>query len=98
MGRIIDCKPLRDKLLKRAKDRDRKESTFLIINDKSSEASEVYVRNKVKLCLYLGISPVIRESLAMRDLHSFDYIMVQKPCSWYNERMIEHIPPERDAD
>lgn len=97
MGRLIDCKQIQENLLKRCVGKG-EGITFLIVNDKTSPASEVYVRNKVKLCEHLGILTVVKETLNLHDLNAYDYIMVQKPCGWYNERMIEHIPPEKDAD
>ena len=52
---VIDCKPIRDEMLKEARERNPGGLKLVIISVEGDPASEVYIRNKVRTCEEVGI-------------------------------------------
>lgn len=98
MGILINCKEIQQELLEECRHKLREKKTFLIINDKTSPASEIYVANKVRLCEDLGIECTVKEKLEGMDIWFHDYVMVQKPCTPENEETSKMIPAFKDVD
>ena len=55
MSNIINCKQIREDRIKELKQKDLKNCTVAFVQVGDNLASNVYVRNKIKLCEEVGI-------------------------------------------
>lgn len=115
MDKIINCKNITQKI----KDNVKEEISHLnykpilvIFTDLTDDASEVYIKQKIKACEYCGIG-VLSVDLKgynnidelLRDIEAFNKddsiagIMVQLPqTTWNTETIINAINPKKDVD
>ena len=95
------------------KEKYKKDVTLAVILAGNDPASEVYVRNKIKACEFVGIkslSYVFQESVTQTELENtvkilasdekVDGILVQLPLpkGLNADKILSLIPPEKDAD
>ena len=113
MSNIINCKEIREKELEKLKEKDLSMCTVVFIQVGDNPASNVYVRNKIKLCEELGIDVVhyhkketISEEKLLNKIKQLNKnpivsgIMVQLPLPDHirEEVVIDAIAPEKDID
>ena len=113
MSNIINCKEIREKELEKLKEKDLSMCTVAFVQVGNNPASNVYVRNKIKLCEELGIEVIHYELIekikeedlldVIDDLNNDDSItgiMVQLPLPDHirEEVVIDAIAPEKDID
>ena len=113
MSNIINCKEIREKELEKLKEKDLSMCTVAFVQVGNNPASNVYVRNKIKLCEELGIEVIhykLIEKIKEEDLldviddlnndDSITGIMVQLPLPDHirEEVVIDAIAPEKDID
>lgn len=113
MSNIINCKEIREKELEKLKEKDLSNCAVAFIQVGNNPASNVYVRNKIKLCEELGIEVIHYELIekikeedlldVIDDLNNDDSItgiMVQLPLPDHirEEIVIDAIAPEKDID
>ena len=113
MSNIINCKEIREKELEKLKEKDLSMCTVAFVQVGNNPASNVYVRNKIKLCEELGIEVIhykLIEKIKEEDLldviddlnndDSITGIMVQLPLPDHirEEVIIDAIAPEKDID
>lgn len=100
MTKVIDCREYYQKTLDNAKAYlewiGRKKSLLIVTND--YEASQVYVRNKVKACEYVGIDVNVVKNATEKDLGNYDAVLVQMPNNSTNIGLLDHINASQDVD
>ena len=113
MSNIINCKEIREKELEKLKEKDLSMCTVAFVQVGNNPSSNVYVRNKIKLCEELRIEVIhykLIEKIKEEDLldviddlnndDSITGIMVQLPLPDHirEEVVIDAIAPEKDID
>ena len=113
MSNIINCKEIREKELEKLKEKDLSMCTVAFVQVGNNPSSNVYVRNKIKLCEELRIEVIhykLIEKIKEEDLldviddlnndDSITGIMVQLPLPDHirEEVIIDAIAPEKDID
>ncbi|MGU8921260.1 bifunctional 5,10-methylenetetrahydrofolate dehydrogenase/5,10-methenyltetrahydrofolate cyclohydrolase, partial [Clostridium perfringens] len=110
---IIDCKKIREEIKQELKKKDLSNVKGIFIQVGDNQASNVYVRNKCKLCKELGIDyehTKLDESVSEEELLNIidmlnktkcvTGIMVQLPLPKHisEEKVINAIDPNKDID
>lgn len=113
MSNIINCKAIRDKYIEEIKQKDLTGCTVAFVQVGENQASNVYVRNKKKLCEEVGIevehyhlseNTTEEQLLATIDMLNrcsvITGILVQLPLPSYidENKVINAIDPNKDID
>ena len=113
MSNIIDCKKIREDRIKELKQKDLKNCTVAFVQLGDNPASNVYVRNKIKLCEEVGIevehyklSENTTEEQLLTTIEMLNKcsiitgIMVQLPLPKHidENKVINTIDPNKDID
>lgn len=113
MSNIINCKAIRDKYIEDIKKKDLKGCTVAFVQIGNNPASNIYVRNKIKLCEEVGIkvihhkfeefTPEKHILFFINELNNCELIngiMVQLPLPKHidENKIINAINPNKDID
>ncbi|WP_297994017.1 bifunctional 5,10-methylenetetrahydrofolate dehydrogenase/5,10-methenyltetrahydrofolate cyclohydrolase [uncultured Clostridium sp.] len=113
MDNIINCKSIRDEYIKKIKEKDLKGCTVAFVQVGENQASNIYVRNKIKLCKEVGIEVehyhLSEDTTEYQLLTTIDMlnkcnvitgIMVQLPLPKHidENKIINAINPNKDID
>lgn len=113
MDNIINCKAIRDKYIEDIKKKDLKGCTVAFVQIGNNPASNIYVRNKIKLCEEVGINvehhkfeEIISEKHILFFINELNNcklingIMVQLPLPKHidENKIINSIDPNKDID
>lgn len=80
---ILNCKEIRDKHINKLKEKDLSDCNAVFIQVGNNQASNVYVRNKIKLCNELGINAhhhKLPESISEEELLTIIEILNKDKC------------------